>query len=120
VISNQIVPARIRRLLNVESGLNDGIATPFVVLGIALSVAEGGGTSWLGEAVTELVVGVAVGLLVGLVGGRLLREMDRRAWTSQVSRQLFVLALAASCYLVSVAFGGNGFIAAFVGGLAFE
>ena len=119
VISNQVVPARIRRLLNVESGLNDGIATPFVVLGIALSVAEGSGTAWLGEAVTELVVGVAVGLLLGFVGGRLLREVDRRAWTSQVSRQLFVLALAASCYLLSVAVGGNGFIAAFVGGLAF-
>ena len=72
VISNQVVPARIRRLLNVESGLNDGIATPFVVLGIALSVAEGGGTAWLGEAVTELAVGVAVGLLLGFVGGRLL------------------------------------------------
>jgi NhaP-type Na+/H+ or K+/H+ antiporter len=119
VISDQVVPARIRRLLNVESGLNDGIATPFVVFGIALSVAEEGGTAGLGEAVTELVVGVAVGLLIGFVGGWLLRAVDRRAWTSPVSRQLFVLALAASCYLASVAIGGNGFIAAFVGGLAF-
>jgi NhaP-type Na+/H+ or K+/H+ antiporter len=119
VVSNQAVPARIRRLLNVESGLNDGIATPFVVLGIALTVSEGGGSAWLGEAATELAVGVAVGLVAGYIGGWLLREADRRAWTSPVSRQLFVLVLAASCYLVSVGVGGNGFIAAFVGGLAF-
>ena len=119
VVTNQAVPARIRRLLNVESGLNDGIATPFVVLGVALTVAEGGGTTLLSAAVSELAIGVVVGLVAGYAGGRLLKEVDRRAWTSPVSRQLFVLALAASCYLVAVGVGGNGFIAAFVGGLAF-
>jgi NhaP-type Na+/H+ or K+/H+ antiporter len=119
VVTNQAVPARIRRLLNVESGLNDGIATPFVVLGVALTAAEGGGSTWLGDAITELAIGVVVGLVVGFVGGRLLDAVDRRGWTSPVSRQLFVLALAASCYLVSVGVSGNGFIAAFVGGLAF-
>ena len=118
VVTNQAVPARIRRLLNVESGLNDGIATPFVVLGIALTVAEGGGTRGSSGG-QRAGVGVVVGLVAGYVGGRLLKEVDRRAWTSPVSRQLFVLALAASCYLVAVGVGGNGFIAAFVGGLAF-
>jgi NhaP-type Na+/H+ or K+/H+ antiporter len=119
VVTNQAIPARIRRVLNVESGLNDGIATPFVVLGVALTAAEGGASGWLGDALTELAIGVVVGLVVGYVGGRLLNEVDRRSWTSPVSRQLFVLALAASCYLVSVGVGGNGFIGAFVGGLAF-
>ena len=36
VVTNVAVPARVRRLLNVESGLNDGIATPFVILALAL------------------------------------------------------------------------------------
>jgi NhaP-type Na+/H+ or K+/H+ antiporter len=119
VISNQAVPPRIRRLLNVESGLNDGIATPFVILGIALSVAEEGGSNFVGDALTELAIGTAVGLVAGFLGGRLLAAADRRSWTSPVSRQLFVLFLAASCYLVAVGLGGNGFIAAFIGGLAF-
>lgn len=119
VVTNQAVPARIRRLLNVESGLNDGIATPFVVLGIALTGAEAGASSWIGEAFAELAIGVVVGVILGYVGGWLLGRADRRSWTSAVSRQLFVLALAAGCYLVSVGVGGNGFIAAFVGGLAF-
>jgi NhaP-type Na+/H+ or K+/H+ antiporter len=71
------------------------------------------------EALTETALGVVVGVAVGFAGGFLLRLADRKRWTSAVSRQLFVLALAAACYLVAVGAGGNGFIAAFVGGLAF-
>ncbi len=119
VVTNQAVPARIRRLLNVESGLNDGIATPFVILGLALTVAESSGSGLIMDAVSELVIGLVVGVAVGYVGGSLLRLADGKGWTSAVSRQLFVLALAGSCYLVSVGAGGNGFIAAFIGGLAF-
>ena len=120
VVTNPVVPARIRRLLNIESGLNDGIATPFVILGLALSTAEAtGGSGWLGEALSATAIGVVAGMAVGLAGGSLLALADRRRWTSAVSRQLFVLALAASCYLLAVSIGGNGFIAAFVGGLAF-
>ena len=120
VVTNTAVPARVRRILNVESGLNDGIATPFVVLAIALATAEGtGGTSWLADAAIETILGVATGVVVGVSGGVLLRIADTHRWTSATSRQLFVLALAGACYLVAVSVGGNGFIAAFVGGLAF-
>ena len=120
VVTNPVVPARIRRMLNIESGLNDGLATPFVILALALAAAEATtGRDWILEAVQETGLGLVVGLVVGLAGGFLLRRADQAHWTSPVSRQLFVLALAASCYLVSVAAGGNGFIAAFVGGLAY-
>ncbi len=120
VVTNRAVPARIRRVLNIESGLNDGIATPFVILALALATAEGSGLSgWLAEALKEMVLGVAVGVGLGLLGGTLLRVADRDRWPSGLSRQLFVLALAAACYLLAVSVGGNGFIAAFTGGLAF-
>ena len=120
VVTNPIVPARIRRMLSLESGLNDGIATPFVFLALALSTAEAtSGSGWLVEALTETTIGVVSGVVVGFAGGSALRFADRLRWTSTVSRQLFVLALAAACYLVAVSIGGNGFIAAFVGGLAF-
>jgi NhaP-type Na+/H+ or K+/H+ antiporter len=120
VVTNPAVPARIRRVLNVESGLNDGIATPFVFLALALASAEAtGGSGWLGDALLDVAIGVGVGVALGFLGGRLLRVADARHWTSTVSRQLFVLALASACYLVALAAGGNGFIAAFVGGLAF-
>ena len=120
VVTDPAVPARVRRLLGVESGLNDGIATPIVFLGLALATAgASGGSGWVVEALIDLATGVATGVLLGLVGGWLLLFADRHRWTSAVSRQLFVLALAGACYLVAVVAGGNGFIAAFVGGLAF-
>jgi sodium/hydrogen antiporter len=120
VVTNQAVPARVRRILNVESGLNDGIATPFVILAIALATAEGtGGSGWLGDAIRETGIGVGIGVLLGFGGGMLLRIADARHWTSGTSRQLFVLALAIACYGVATSVGGNGFIGAFVGGLAF-
>ncbi|MCJ7711131.1 MAG: sodium:proton antiporter [Chloroflexi bacterium] len=120
VVTNPSVPARIRRVLNVESGLNDGIATPFVFFALALATTEAaGGGGALGEALADMAIGISVGAALGLAGGSLLVLADRRHWTSPVSRKLLVLALAAGCYLVAVSAGGNGFIAAFVGGLAF-
>ena len=120
VVTNVAVPARVRRLLSVESGLNDGIATPVVFFALALATAEAtGGGGWLGEAAADLAIGVTTGVAIGFIGGSFLVIADRRHWTSSVSRRLCVLALALACYLVAVSAGGNGFIAAFVGGLAF-
>ena len=120
VVTNALVPVRIRRLLNAESGLNDGIATPFVLLGIAIIASEGGGPGdWLAEAVREALVGTLTGVALGVAGGLLLVRAERSGWASRSSRQLAVLALALAAYFTSIALGGNGFIAAFVGGLAF-
>jgi sodium/hydrogen antiporter len=120
VVTNPIVPSRIRRVLNVESGLNDGIATPLVFLAIALAGAEASGhAGWLADAVIDSGIGVLVGVALGFGGGALLDLATRAGWTSAASRRLFVLALAGACYLVAGAAGGNGFIAAFIGGLAF-
>ena len=120
VVSNPAVPARIRHILNAESGLNDGIATPIVFLAIGIATAEAtDSASWFFDAIADVGIGVAAGVAVGAAGGFLLVLADARKWTSPVSRQLLVLALAIACYLVAVSFDGNGFIAAFVGGLAF-
>src|SRR5690348_16630982 len=63
---NPAVPVRIRRLINVESGLNDGIATPFVLIALA-GVAAGGHAAGVGPAgaAAELALGVAIGAVVG-------------------------------------------------------
>ena len=121
IFTDRAVPVRIRRALNVESGLNDGIATPFVTLFLTLVVSEEGAESskWLIEAGKEIGLAIFVALGVGAVGGRLLRSAHRRGFTSEVSEQLAIVSLALLAYLGSVAIGGNGFIAAFVGGLAF-
>jgi NhaP-type Na+/H+ or K+/H+ antiporter len=121
VFSDRSVPGRIRRALNVESGLNDGLATPLVTLFLAILVAEvgAGPTDWLAEAATELGVAVVVAMVVGAGVGRLVAAARRRGWTSETSDRLAVLATALLAYAGSVAAGGNGFVAAFGAGLLF-
>jgi NhaP-type Na+/H+ or K+/H+ antiporter len=67
----------------------------------------------------EIVVGLGVGGAVGLAGGLLVRSSQRAKWSTVSSRQFAALALVALAYATAVEAGGNGFIAAFVGGLVF-
>jgi NhaP-type Na+/H+ or K+/H+ antiporter len=122
IFTNKRVPVRIRRALNVESGLNDGVATPFVTLFTALVMAEmtHNLTSWFAFAVVEIAKAIAVGAVLGMLGGWLFAVAIRRRLTSRATEQIGTLALALATYFVSVALGGNGFIAAFVGGLFFS
>ncbi|MGZ3599066.1 MAG: cation:proton antiporter [Ktedonobacterales bacterium] len=121
IFNNAKVPARIRRALNVESGLNDGIATPFVALLLSFAVAseEHAPANWLVMALIEIGIGVLVGTTAGVLGGRLLIGARRRCWTSGGSEQLAILGIALAAYFGASALHGNGFIAAFVGGLVF-
>jgi NhaP-type Na+/H+ or K+/H+ antiporter len=120
MMANPLIPARIRRLINVESGLNDGIATPFVSIAIA-AVATGGEIVGHGPAAAaaELALGVLVGVAVGGAGGLLVNTARRRGWAAEGFAGPAVLALAVCAYASAVALHGNGFIAAFVAGLAF-
>ena len=121
VVVNPAVPARIRRALNVESGLNDGIATPFVTLFLTLVLAEEGLESghWAAEAAKDIGLAIVAAVAVGVIGGRLLVLARAQGWTSAMSEELTVLALALLSYVGAVAIGGNGFVAAFVAGLLF-
>ena len=117
---NPAVPARIRRLINVESGLNDGIATPFVLIAVAgAATAEHESSIGPGAAVAELALGVLIGAVVGGVGGFAVKTARQRDWVAEGFAGSAVLALAGCAYACSLALHGNGFIAAFVGGLAF-
>jgi sodium/hydrogen antiporter len=120
VVTNKAVPVRIRRALNVESGLNDGIATPLVTLFIAVVAAEEGlgVKAWGLEALKQIGLTIVAAVVVGYLGGKLLVANDR-GWTSEVSEQIAILALALLAYQGAVTIGGNGFIAAFAGGILF-
>jgi NhaP-type Na+/H+ or K+/H+ antiporter len=121
VMVNPAVPERIRRLLNVESGLNDGIATPVVLVAIAgAATAEHAASTGPGVAVAELALGVLVGAVVGGAGGFVVNVARRRGWAEGGFAGSAVLALAICAYACALALHGNGFIAAFVGGLAYR
>lgn len=121
VMTNPAVPERIRRLLNVESGLNDGIATPVVMVAIAGVAATEAvqGLPSLTAALADLAIGLTIGVLVGVGGGRAMRTARRRGWEAEDFAGPAVLALALLAYSLTLWIDGNGFVAAFVGGLAF-
>ena len=123
IFNNPRVPVRIRRALNVESGLNDGIATPFVALFLAFAVAteaQSQSGAWLTSALAEIGIAVVVGAAIGAIGGWLLTQTARRGWTTAHTEQIAVLSLGLAAYFGSLAIHGNGFIAAFVGGIVFR
>ena len=121
VVANSAVPPRVRRGLTVESGLNDGLALPAVLLFASLTAgAEAGDWSyWLSFSAAQLLLGPLAGVAVGYMGGQLLLLSHKHSWTSEQFEGVGALAMAAACYLFADVIGGNGFIAAFVGGLTF-
>ena len=121
VVTNQAVPAVMREALNVESGLNDGICVPIVVLLIGLAVGtqiEGGTMAHVAWVVVEEIgIGLIVGLALTWLTTLMLRFAERRGWISEHWVEIPIVALAAACFAGAQAAGGSGFIACFVGGL---
>ncbi|WP_433383101.1 cation:proton antiporter [Actinoplanes sp. CA-142083] len=119
VMTDPAVPLRVRRVLNVESGLNDGIATPVVTVAIAGAAAGAHGAPTPGAALVDLAIGAGVGIGAGLAGGYAMRAARQRGWASEDFAGPGVLALALAVYAGTLWLDGNGFVAAFVAGLAF-
>ncbi len=121
VVTNPIVPERSRRALTVESGLNDGLALPLILLFASMTamVTDTDNVAWFWFGVQQLVLGPIVGIAAGLVGGALLLRAKALKLTSEPYEGIGAIALAGAAYLGATAIGGNGFIAAFVAGLAF-
>ena len=123
VVTNKALPGRIRESLNLESGLNDGLCVPVLLLFIALATAGAGESGILAVATRyfaqELGIGIAVGLVVAASGSWLYHQAWKRGWIVSVWRQLPVVMLALACFAIAQTLHGSGFIAAFVGGLLF-
>ena len=127
VVSDPSLPPSIRRSLNVESGLNDGIATPVVTALIAASAAVIGvgvmqdtaSTHGFG-AVVDLVGGTAVGAAAGALCGLALRRTRAAGWVVAGGDRIVALMVAALAFLVAEELEVNYFVAAFVAGLAFR
>ena len=116
------VPVRIRQTINVESGLNDGIALPAVLLFAALAsaqadAADAGG--WIRFGLMQIALGPVAGIVVAYVGARLIDVAVARGWVNDSYQGISILALALVTYAAAELMGGNGFIAAFVGGMVF-
>jgi NhaP-type Na+/H+ or K+/H+ antiporter len=120
ILRDERIPSGVRRALNVESGLNDGIATPFVNLFLAGAIAtEAVHKGSVGRAAVDLIGGAALGAAVGAIGALLLNWSRRAGWSEPGYGPLTPVALALFAYTAALLVGTNGFVAAFVGGMAF-
>jgi len=121
VVKNQTVPAVMREALNLESGLNDGICVPIVVLLLGLAIGtqiEGGKLAHVARVVLEAIgLGAAIGLTLTWLTTLMLRFAEKRGWISEHWVEIPIVALAAACFAAAQAAGDSGFIACFVGGL---
>jgi NhaP-type Na+/H+ or K+/H+ antiporter len=123
VVGNPAVPAETREALNFESGLNDGICVPVVIILLDLALGTEHGRGGVAHAILVMAEEIGLGLVTGVVLTAVavwfLRVASRRGWTSEHWLHIPVVALAALCFATAQALGGSGFIACFVGGLLF-
>ncbi len=120
VVSSDDVPGRVRQTLNVESGLNDGIALPPLTIALALAGAAGdvgSASSWVRFAFSQVVLAAAVGAAVGYLGGKAVELATRTGWMTPTFERLSALGIAVAAFALAVQVDGSGFIAAFVAGL---
>jgi sodium/hydrogen antiporter len=120
VVADPRVPAVVRNALNVESGLNDGIALPFVTILITLGLLASGEESELHAAQTlvmALAGSTAVGLVSGLAGGRLALAAIERRLADPRWLPIALVALAVATYAAADVIGASGFLAVWVAGL---
>lgn len=119
VVTDPRVPSRVRQGLNVESGLNDGICVPLLLIAIAVAEAEEGAIG-NGAALRLVVEEIGYGLVGGVVAGALAAAVVRvgvpRGLVDPLWLQAVPVAGAALAYGLAAWMGGSGFIAAFVGG----
>ncbi|GAB2184414.1 cation:proton antiporter domain-containing protein [Roseibium sp. LAB1] len=121
VVTNKAVPERVRRALTLESGLNDGLALPAILLFASLAgeMMQPGATDWLMFGAKQLVLGPLAGAAIGAAGGVLFLAAKRRGMTTDTIEGIGAIAMACGAYLAAGEIGGNGFISAFVAGLFF-
>jgi NhaP-type Na+/H+ or K+/H+ antiporter len=118
VISNPRVPARIRQALDVESGLNDGVSLPFLLIFMALA-ADSESKGVVETFAGEIGIAVVVGVVVGGVGAWLLVRANKAEWVGAAWSSIAVVAIATIAFILANPNGGSGFIATFIAGLTY-
>ncbi len=125
VVTSPNVPSRLRQGINVESGLNDGLALPIVMIA-AIIAAKTAGTEVDGLpnnvalfALMQVTLGPLTGMVIGYVFARILDAAVKAGLITVVFQGIYFLCTAFLAFTCAELIGGNGFIAAFVGGLLF-
>jgi NhaP-type Na+/H+ or K+/H+ antiporter len=121
VVTSKFVPEKIRQTINVESGLNDGIALPPILICIAaLAIHDTHGTGfsyWSLFTLKQFVYGPLIGGLVGWFGGKIVDKTSQLGWMNTTFQRLASICLAILAFSLAEMVHGNGYIAAYFAGL---
>ncbi|MFC5587173.1 cation:proton antiporter [Nitratireductor kimnyeongensis] len=122
VFGDDGLPEIEREALDVESGLNDGLCLPLLLITLALAAETGTGDGMAGHAkffLKQVLFGPLAGLAVGYAGAAAAGFSFTHALSNPAGRTPIMVGLAGLAYLGAELVGGNGFLAAFAAGLAF-
>ncbi|MBO2455592.1 cation:proton antiporter [Actinomadura barringtoniae] len=117
------LPRRLRHVLAVESGYNDGIFSPVFALALVMLGVSGHGKDpgeALANAVPAALYAVLIGVGVGVVTGLALRRSVAAGWTDTAAIRIAMVLVPLITYALAVGAGGNGFVAAFIAGIAYK
>jgi sodium/hydrogen antiporter len=117
VVTSRLVPSKVRHTLNLESGLNDGLALPFVLFFLVLASPGGDAGAEAAKLAGEALVGAAIGIGLGALGGRLHNRLPGGGITARYEG-IYAVGFALVAFGLSDVTFGNGLIAAFVCGIA--
>jgi NhaP-type Na+/H+ or K+/H+ antiporter len=117
VVTSQRVPASVRHALNLESGLNDGLALPFVLFFIILASPGGDAGSEAAKLVGEAAFGGVIGVVLGQAAGRLTHHLPSGGIVRRYEG-IYALGVGLLAYGIADVTFGNGLIAAFVCGIS--
>jgi len=118
VLEAKELPVRVRQSLNVESGLNDGLALPALFIAMAIIEAEEGlrAADAVLLVVRQVGIGLAGGILTAIFGAWLIGTTAKRGWMDPLHQKIAALTLALACFAAVQMLGGSGFVATFVAG----
>lgn len=117
--AEETLPERLRLVLSMESGLNDGLALPLVVAGVVLVHGDGFGR-FAAEGLWSVVIATVLGIAIGLVAGTLFRRLDEAHDIEDSAFFMFSLVLPMLVLGGVNLLHGDGILAVFVAGLAYN
>jgi sodium/hydrogen antiporter len=117
VVTSRLVPTSVRHTLNLESGLNDGLALPFVLFFLVLATPGGDPGGEAAKLAGEALAGGAIGFALGTLGGRLHHHLPGGGLTARYEG-IYSVGFALLAFGLSEVTIGNGLIATFVCGIA--
>jgi sodium/hydrogen antiporter len=117
VVTSRLVPESVRHTLNLESGLNDGLALPFVLFFLVLASPGGDAAAEAAKLAGQAGVGVVIGVVLGSIAGRLHHHLPGGGMTSRYEG-IYSVGFALFAFGFADVTWGNGLIAAFVCGIA--